>query len=418
MECGEPVGDRVQRAALRMSLVGFYGGGVLALSGLFLPPAGDGRPRLLVAPEAHARAMALGFVALFILSFLCRMVPRLTRSPLAHPRLAELGAAALLAATLLDTAGAMTWGGVGPLLLGGLWLLAVVGWAGSLGSTWLGRTAPLPWFAGWIGGGLLTLGLCVGVASASALLGWTDVLGRVPAATLLGALTPIAAGLSVKMLPAMSGVGPADRGAATVPLLLVAAVGATVSLGMLVGQPFVALVGLLGLAVLSGSALKGTGWLRLRRDGDERLQGIRMEPDARALRWSARLAWAALGAGLLVLIVGLGATVSGQHELAGRPLREAHVLGVHLVGAGFLVTLMLGVGQRLLPGFLRADVRWPRVRYAVFFGMLVSLLLRVAAGLVPAALPWALHAALGALLASVALFHVQVSPSIRSPAEE
>lgn len=423
MDCGEPVGDSVQRLALRLSLLGFYGGGVLAISALFLPrgvfldPVGGPLSHLPLDPAAHSRAMVLGFCSLFVLSFLCRMVPRLTRSPLARPHLARLGAIALLAASLADVAGAMGWGRGGPWLLGGLWLLALVGWTASLGGTWRGRTAPLPWFAGWISGGLLGLALCVGAAGVSALFGWTEVLGRVPAATLLGALTPIAAGLSVKMLPAMAGVGPANRGAATAPGTVVASVGCSLSLGVLAAQPFLGLVGVLGLVVLAVAALRGTGWLLVRSDGDERIAAARMAPDARSLRWSGRLAWLALGAALIVECVGFAASVWGLGAVAGRPVREVHVLGLHLLGTGFLVTLMLGVGQRLLPGFVKADVRWPRLRHAVFFGMVLTVLLRPAALLFPAQIPWALHAALGTLLFCVMLFHLQVAPSIRSPAE-
>lgn len=418
-ETPEPVGDRVQRAALRMALLAFYGGGVLAISALFLPrgvfldPVSGVWGRLPSDAAAHSRAMALGFCALFVLSFLCRMVPRATRTPLVRPRLAGAGAVLLLGAAVFDGAGGLQTQ-VGGLVLGACWLGAVGAWAGSLGATWRRRRAPLPWFGGWIGGGLLVLG-GVGLASGvAAILGQHDTLARVASATLFGGITPIAAGLSVKMLPSMGGVGPADREAARVPTLLVAAVGGTVAAGFVLAEPFLTFLGHLGLLVVVGMALRGLGWLRLRSDGHPAAQASRQDPESRALRWSGRVAWLALMVGLATGLVAHGASTWGL-EPAGLSTRSLEVLSAHLIGAGFLVTLMLGVGQRLLPGFVRSDVRWPRLRHGLLILMVGALLTRVAATVAPATMPWALHGALGLLLFAVLLFHVQVSPSIRAP---
>jgi hypothetical protein len=419
----EPAGDPIQRATLRMSLLAFYGGGMFAVSALFLPggvfldPVGGLWRHLPADPPAHARGMALGFISLFVLSFLCRMVPRGTRTPLVRPRLALAGAVLLLAATLVDVAGALRWGVPGGAALGLLWLGAVVCWAGSLGATWRDRRGPLPWFAGWIGGGLVGMAVCFTAGGLGALFGSIELVERVAVAVLFGGLTPIAAGLSVKMLPALGGVGPSNRALATVPTSVVAGVGVTTSAGLLAGEPLVALVGVMGLVVLVGVALRAMGWLGLRRDGDQAVQESRRDPDVRALRWSGRVAWLWLILGLLLAQVALGAQAWGLALVAGHSTRDLLVLATHLVGGGFLVTLMLGVGQRLLPGFVRADVRWTRLRHAVWILMLSTVALRAVASLIPARVPWALQVALGLLLLAVVLFQLQVGRSIRSPGE-
>ncbi len=419
----EPAGDPVQRATLRMSLLAFYGGGMFAVSALFLPrgvfidPVGGLWSYLPADPPAHARGMALGFISLFVLSFLCRMVPRGTRTPLVRPQLALAGAILLLAATLVDVAGGLRWGVPGRSALGLLWLGAVVCWAGSLGATWRDRGGPLPWFAGWIGGGLVGMAVCFIAAGLGALFGSIELVERVAVAVLFGGLTPIAAGLSVKMLPALGGVGPSNRALATVPTSVVAVVGVTVSAGLLAGEPFLALVGVIGLLALVLVALRAMAWLALRRDGAPAVQESRSDPDVRALRWSGRAAWLGLLLGLLLALVALGAQAWGLDLVAGHSSRDLLVLATHLVGAGFLVTLMIGVGQRLLPGFVRADVRWTRLRHVAWILMVAAVAVRAIASLIPARVPWALHGALGLMLLAVVLFHLQVGPSIRSPGD-
>ncbi len=417
----EPPGDPVQRATLRMSLLAFYGGGLFAVSALFLPrgvfldPVGGVWSFLPADPPAHARGMALGFISLFVLSFLCRMVPRGTRTPLVRPRLALAGAVLLLAATLVDVAGALRWGVPGRSALGLLWLGAVVCWAGSLGATWRDRRGPLPWFGGWIGGGLVGMAVCFTAGGLGALFGSIELVERVAVAVLFGGLTPIAAGLSVKMLPALGGVGPSNRDLANVPTTVVAVVGVTASSGLLAGEPFLALVGVIGLLALVGVALRAMAWLSLRRDGAPAVQESRRDPDVRALRWSGRAAWLGLLLGLVLALVALGGEAWGLNLVGGHSTRDLLVLATHLVGGGFLVTLMLGVGQRLLPGFVRADVRWTRLRHLVWILMVGTVALRAIASLIPARVPWALHGALGLLLFAVVLFHLQVGRSIRSP---
>lgn len=398
---GEPPGDPIQRLTLRCAFLAFYGAGVLAVVGGPIP----------VQPGAHARAMSGGFATLFVLSFLCRMVPRATRTPLRRPRLGGVGAVLLLFAALADVAGAAQWA---PPVLGALWLGATVCWTASLGATWLTPRAQRPWFGGWIGGGLVALAACGVLAAGSALVGWQEGLARVPAGILLGGLTPIALGLSVKMLPSLGGVGPARRESATVPPLLVATVGVSVVVGVVAADPFFCLLGELGLLALAVAALRAAGWLRLRDDGTDGAREARRHPDVRSLRWSGRFAWACLGVGLAVLLVSHGAQMWGIAAVGTRSPALLDVIALHIVGVGFLVALMLGVGQRLLPGFVRADVRWPAVRDLPLLLVAAALGARVLAALEPTQ-DWALSSAAWLLLGAVALVHLQVAPTIRAP---
>ena len=217
------------------------------------------------------------------------------------------------------------------------------------------------------------------------------------------------------MVPSLCGVGPVDRDAVA-------------SVGRWMLGPAVALcVGLLAdAAILVGPAatLLAAGilrtvaamrWLRVRADGDELARRVRNRPEALALRWTARAAWASLALALAALLAWAVGSVMPEGGTAPGWVMTAWALAIHLVGLGFLGGMILGIGQRVLPAFVRDDVRLPRLRYVT--GMLwgAALITRLGAVVDPSTARLLLPLSMALLLAGVALFVVQVGKSMRSP---
>jgi hypothetical protein len=379
---GEPSGDGLQRLAVRLAGVGLVGA-LLPLVGLRWP--GGAIPW---DPNAHARGMAFGFIAVFILGFLLRILPRARRGSLPHPRVARVGLVGLAVASVVDGAGLS---GVG---LVWLWGGAIAALGGPLLAAWqLPRKTPV-WFEGWIGAGLLGMAL----ASAGLLMGlWTGdaVAGRAPAAFLLGGATPVTLGLGVRMLPPMAGVGPPDRDRASKVGRAAPLLAAGSALGILHGG----LWGQMAAAAAVGALLSGAAWslrgLRQRDDGDPDRAAARLEPSPRILRATARGAFLCAGGGLLILGL-LPAARSG---------------GVHLIGLGFLSAMALGVASRVVPGFVRGTVRWPRLEAAPWMLLLAALVVRLG-GLTR---PEFLFPSAVLLLAAWALFAAQIQPCLHAP---
>lgn len=385
---GEPPGDPLQRQAVRLAGLG--------LLGALLPSIRLAWPGSPIPWDAgsHARAMAFGFVGVFVLGFLLRILPRTRAVPLPHPRWAQVGLWGLAGTALADGAGLDH-----TVALACAWGASWVALARSLGAAWFAPKKAEVWFEPWLGGGLL--GMAVSAAGAVVGLGGApELAARAPAAFLIGGATPLALGLTVRMLPPMAGIGPPDRATATrigraSPLLAGGA-----AAGVLSGWSPAVGAGVLAVAGLGLGAAWCLGGLRLRRDGEPAQAAARLQGDSAVLRATARANYAALSVGLVLLI--------------GGGFEGAWAAGVHTIGLGFLAALALGVAQRIVPGFVGGDVRWPRLRALPAGLVFGALALRLGAVGHPALL---LPAA--ALLACAWLaFALQIGPMLRAPAAD
>lgn len=386
MSDGEPAGDPLQRLAVRAAGLGLLGA-LLPLTRLQW--AGSIVP---LDPQAHARAMALGFLGVFVCGFLFRILPRTRRGSLPGAPLARVGVLALPAVALADGAG-LTHPG---------WLAAGYGVGGllvaiPLARCWFSPRRTTVWFGGWLAAGLL--GMALGwLGLWGGLLFSPGVAGRAPTAFLVAGVVPLTLGLAVRMLPPMSGIGPNDRGRAQrigerAPPLAVAA-----SVLLLSGRAVLAPAAALGLLILAGGAVASLNGLKLRGDGEPDRRDARREAAPTLLRWTARVAFGFLAAGLALLAI--------------RPAGpESWSAGVHAIGVGFLCALALGVGQRIVPGFVRSEVRWPRVRALSGLLLLFAVVARLLAEVDPRWLPAGGLALAGAWV----VFALQIGPTLRAP---
>ena len=382
---GEPVGDPLQRSAVRLAGLG--------LLGALLPLVKFGWSGAPVPWDAgaHARAMAFGFVGVFVLGFVMRILPRTRAVPLPHPRWAHAGLWGLAMTALADGAGLQHTG-----LLAVAWGGSFAALARSLVAAWFAPRQAEIWFAGWIGGGLAGMGTAAAGAVAG-LAGLPGLAQRAPAAFLIAGATPLALGLTVRMLPPMAGIGPPDRDTAarigrTSPLITSVA-----AAGILSGWPVGVAAGLAAVAALAVGALWSLRGLRLRSDGDASQAAARQEPATAVLRATARANYVALAFGMALL--------------AGHRFEGSWAAGTHTIGLGFLAALALGVAQRIVPGFVGGDVRWPRLRALaalLVFGAWAARLGAVAHGalLLPAA---------GLLGGAWLVFALQIAPTLRAP---
>ncbi len=432
----EPPGDPVQRLAVRLSLVALVAGGVTPLLPMLWPASARWLP---LDPAAHARAMTFGFVGLFVLGFLFRIVPRGRVAAFPRPKLAAAACVAICVAAVLDGAGAMGWtvGGaaaestpgpallgvaaeatgfpLGRLLLSGLWTFVLVALLATLGVCWRGDRRPNPWVEGWVGAGLASMVVVGAVLAIGPLAGGDDLLANAPGAFMFGALIPVTVGLGARMVPALSGVGPVDRDA-------VARVGAwmpipalALTLGLLGDAP--AIAGPAGTVVAVGILVvaRAMRWLRLRPEADALELRARMQPAAVALRWLARAAWTCLALAQIALVAGAAGAMLSSEGASPAWVTQAWIAAVHLAGLGFLGGMMFGVGQRVMPAFVKEEVRWPRLRHAAGALLLAAVALRVLATVDPATAGVTLPAAMLAFLAAAAVFAAQVSPTLHKP---
>lgn len=408
----EPPGDAVHRTAVKLSLVALLLGGVLPLLPALVPRSGAW---VRLAPDAHARAMTFGFIGLFVVAFLFRIVPRGRAEKLRRPRLAEAACVAICLAAVLDGVGAIRWGLGGRAALSVCWGFGLVGLLATLGVCWRGVTRPNPWVEGWVGAGLVSMTMVGVVLTVAPVAGFDAVLRRAPAAFLFAGLVPVTVGFGARMIPALCGIGPVDRDA-------VAAVGrwmmgpaVALTVGLLADAAI--LVGPAATLLVAGilRAAAAMRWLRIRTDGDALEERARSRPEAVALRWTARASWALLALAQVALLAWAVSRVMPEGTATPAWGGMAWVLAIHLVGLGFLSGMTLGIGQRVLPAFVRDDVRLPRLRYGtglLWFGAVAA---RVAATVDPSTARVSLPLSMALLLAGVGLFAVQVRRSLRSP---
>jgi hypothetical protein len=377
-DSGEPAGDPLQRLA-----VGLAGLGLLAA---LLPVLGLGHP---LRAGAHARAVAFGVFGVFVLGFLARILPRARGAPLARPALARGG-------LLLWTLGAVVEGvGAAPEEACALiWGAGAVALAASFGPTLAAGARERAWFEGWVAAGLLGMALA-SAGLVAGLLGVPGLADRAAGAFLAGGAAPITLGLTVRMLPPLAGIGPPDRARAARAGRFAPPVAALIAGSLLAGRTGIGGAGLLGLGLAAVASLRG---LRERGDGSEAQAAARRERAPTVLRNGARVAFASGALGALLVILG------------GSDPRWRSA-GLHGVGLGFLAGIASGVAQRVVPGFVRGELRWPRLASAAPILLTLALSIRWAAVIAPRLLP----AAACTLLAAWAVFALQVGPSLRRP---
>lgn len=351
------------RLALALALTAGFGlGGALAAGEALGLPWGKSWTPLV---QAHGRAQLVGFVGLFVLSVALHFLPRLRGAPLAWPRLARpiLRLVGLGVALQALAAAVLPLSPRGPaavlLLLGAL--LQCLGATGALAV--LGQTLragpPLDWRGGLrsvlpflaVGFGALWLALLGNlVLCAATIRGGASAFapGFDQAdvdALLLGFALPIGMGFAARLLPIYLGtevIADAPLRALALACGLGAVARVAADLG---GGPTATILGdaLLGAAGVAFPLFAGAPFGRpraLRRADPPAL--------ARAARLPNRLIRLAHGwlffAGLLLLADAGWTLATGASPLPWDAIR-------HALAAGYLTSLIFGVGARLLPGF-------------------------------------------------------------------
>ena len=407
------------RAAVFLALsAGFGQGGALFAAVALGLPLGPWWP---AAAQAHGHVQLAGWAGLLVLGVGLHFLPRLRGAPLARPDLApavlRLLLAGLVLRALAQPALAAVGGGLSALVLRAALVasgaLELAGVAVALGLLVLtarrgpspaareGFRAVLPFLATAFAGLGLALGLNLAGLLAAARAGQPVIPARLdrPAVLLAlhGFLVPVAVAMSARLFPLYF------RTPLPQPRVLRAGLGCALAglalrlAGESLDAPLVAAVGRLAQALALILFILGLGVFASRRP-------LPRQPppglaDPLHLHALAAYAWLLLAAGHLAW-----GGAAGLGGASGPPDVE-----VHLLGAGFVTLLILGVGAQLLPGFARRPLRRPALLWATLALGNAAALLRVAPPfLAPTLPPGATSAALAlaglAGLLAVALF--------------
>ncbi len=412
----EPEGDRLSRLGIRLSLLCFFFPGVIALSAHLSAKTVGWLP---YSPQAHAHGMVLGFAALFVLALLFRIIPRGRTDPLPRHLWAASGLCSTAAACLVGYLGlTLPWLPI-RWITGALWAGALIGIAGSLGACFQGRGPAGLWWDDWLSAGLASMGVTALILSFATFCEALDIVAHAPRALLWGALCPIAVGLTPRMIPALGDVGTPDRNEVLAASRHATMLSVLLTIAVLLNWSPLIVISATALTVLYVRVFRATAMLRLATP-DTMSRISEPAPAARTLRWMTRAAWLSMAASQAVLIPGhLLPLIATQIPLfLSKPVISAWsstlvVLGYHLLGLGFIIGMVLAVGQRVIPAWLAEDIRWPLLRPAVGILWLCALIGRIAAELVPEARGLLLHAALWLLVTGVLLFVGQIMRSMR-----
>jgi uncharacterized protein involved in response to NO len=378
----------------------------------------------LALVQAHGHVQLFGWAGLFVLGVALHFLPRLRGVPLAAPALLRW-ALALLTSGLalrvlsqpllaLGVAGAFPWG-----VLLGVSALAEVGGAtvvvGALLLTlWRGPAlTQRPALRAVLPPILCALGsFWLGLVLAAAGVAWMLLRGQpglvppqfdTPSVTLglFGLLIPVALGMAVRLLPLYLGLRPFPPQAFQAVFwcyllglllrLLSASLGSpepTTGLPALLDASGAVLLGsaLLAFPLVQGILLTG----RYRQLHVAAVQNERVQVPARpypvaqgntpavygpfARLIESAFAWLALAGALLL--------ANGLLRLLGMQASVPADLQRHALTAGFIVLLIFGVGQRMLPGFAGQPLRSPRLVSVTLWLGNAAAFLRVAPGLV------------------------------------
>jgi hypothetical protein len=175
-------------------------------------------------------------------------------------------------------------------------------------------------------------------------------------------------GFGQKLLSGIVGSGTPRRGAVELTVWLHNVGVVLLSLAHADWMPFAALLGVAALATAAFSyALGMRGFVRVRRST------ARPEVGQAALRHYVQLAFFWLLAGMAMLLI-----AELSWGACGLSPPHAYLGAVrHALTVGFMTTLILGVGQRLLPILGHTLLPWPRLVLPIFLLIAVGNLLRV-----------------------------------------
>jgi uncharacterized protein involved in response to NO len=373
--------------------------------------------------QAHGHVQLFGWAGLFVLGVALHFLPRLRGTPLAYPRMTPW----LL--TLLG--GGLTLRVLSQPLLAAaapgahLWqvLLAVAGLAEGVGASGvavlfcltfrrglsLAKRPALLAFLPYALGGLfcfwlaLTLNAIEGVRlllAGQALL--SDLMDlTITQLGLFGFLVPIALGMAARLLPLYLGLRPLSARALW-PVFASYVAGLTLSLFTFWLDDSAALVGylqgvgslLMGGALLAFIGLQGIllpqRWARLMIPSVQTKHGSLPARPYSAAQGNDRaafgpFAWLIRSAFGWLALAGLALCADGAEQLAGGFSLVSMDAIRHATTVGFVMLLIFGVGQRMLPGFAGSSLLSPRLVTATLWLGSAAAFLRVAPGLVS---PW------------------------------
>jgi hypothetical protein len=325
---------------------------------------------------AHGAAQLWGFIALFVVGIALRFLPMGSgqrRPSLGYARL-------LLAAFLIGVIGGFIWaltprhaGWLGPfsgatlVLAAALFLAFLLRQLRYHGRTTWGRliAAAGIWMLVWAG---VTLALrCHASAEGPGVYGESMRQLFMDLAIFGFAMNAIY-GFGQKLLSGIVGSGTPRTGVLSATFWLHNAGVALLSLGDASGVAFAGSLGVAALAVGAFSyAIGMRGFLRVRRSTP------RPEVGQATLRHYVQLAF-------FWLLVGMVMLLAADLYWGARSLSPPHAyLGAvrHALTVGFMTTLILGVGQRLLPVLGHTLLPWPRLVLPTFILIAAGNLLRV-----------------------------------------
>ncbi|HEX7448264.1 MAG TPA: hypothetical protein VF306_11995 [Pirellulales bacterium] len=342
---------------------------------------------------AHGEAQLWGFIAPFIMGIAVRYLPTATgRKPIA-PALARV----LLLALFAGVAGSFA----------ALLLPSQVGWLGltSGGLLWLASAGFLGIVLAQTGGKMRLTWARLVSASAGWLLAWATLLlalraGQTADAPLYSeharllllqfavfgfALNAIY-GFGLRLLPGFLGAGSPRATPIELNFWLHNA-GSLALNAAPQSWPWLRAAGAMLIAV--GAASYATGMRGFRRRGrpppDDSWSASRPEIGVHFLRYYVQCAFGWLLVGLLILTAeslrGAMAGAAPSHSVIGAAR--------HALAVGFMTTLILGVGQRLLPILGQTLLAWPRLVKPIFFLIQSGCALRVTSELATAVWPTA-----------------------------
>ncbi len=364
---------------------------------------------------AHGAAQLWGFIGLFVVGVALRYLPMITSGPRPRPAFCRL----LLVAFLVGVANGFLWalapgwagsGGAALVVAALLFLVFVLRQvAGSLRLGWARHVlASAVWLLLWA---VVTLVLRAGAGSAGPGAYTEGERRLLMEVALFGFALNAVYGFGQRLLPGIAGSRTPHAGALEAAFWLHNAGTALVMLGH-TGRA--ALFDSLGVAALTAAAfsyaLGMRGFVRVRRTT------ARPEVGPALLGRYVQLAFFWLLAGMALLLAG-----DWYSELRGSDPPHAYLGAVrHALTVGFLTTLVLGVGQRLLPVLGHTLLAWPRLVGPTFVLIAVGNLWRVATEMAASFFPPALDVMpLSALLelAALVLFAANVLRTLWPPGD-
>lgn len=331
---------------------------------------------------AHGEAQLWGFIVPFVMGIALRYLPTATGRRAVSP----LAVRALLAALFAGVAGsflgslapsAFPWlplasGVLHSMVAAGFLTIVTVQVAGKLRLTWARLVlTSAGWLLGWA---TLMLALRVRLAAADAPLYSERARLLLLQFAVFGFAMNAIYGFGLRLLPGFVGAG-SPR---STPIELTFWLHNAGSLSLNASPetwPWLRAAG--AVLIVAGAACYAAGMRGFRRRGrpapDDSWSASRPEMGVHFLRYYVQFAFAWLIAGLLILTA-----ASLRWAASGVPPSHS-VVGAarHALAVGFMTTLILGVGQRLLPILGQTLLAWPRLVKPIFFLVQSGCLLRV-----------------------------------------